>query len=243
MEVVVCTAIGGRITPGFLESWSVFLHWADQKETQEKYQFRWKPFGGSDVSMARNGCLRGATAGDPKLEGRILPWQGKIEYDKILWIDTDTVFDVPDVEKILSHDVDIVSGCVKVNLTEFGLQLFIETPYGGKGYSTIRDRVRNPDTDEMVDTFKLWVEENRQENGLCEVDVCGGAFMAVKKGVYESMEFPWYSTTFMPYDGEDNNKILCSEDIGWCVKATKLGYKIWADPEIRPGHEKALILR
>jgi hypothetical protein len=239
MTVIVCTAIGGRITPAFLESWSVFLHWSDQKETQEKYNFHWKPFGGSDVYIARNGCLRGATVGNPHLEGRVVPFQGK-SYDKILWIDTDTVFDIKEVEKILSHDVDIVSGCVKVDLTNFGLQRYLQTLYAGYAYATIRDTAKNPDTGEVVDTFALWVSECRQKNGLCEIDACGGAFLAVKKGVYEAMEYPWYETKVVNKDGL---QIMMSEDIAWCHRAKELGFKIWADPEIRPGHEKALILK
>jgi hypothetical protein len=240
VKVIVCTAMGGNISPEFFVNWSIFLHWTDQKETSEKYQFSWRYFGGSDVYVARNACLRGLTRGDPRMEGKVLPWQGKVEYDKILWIDTDTVFDIKDVERILSHDVDIVSGCVKVNLTEFGIQRLLESPYGGHIFATIRDVAKNPETGEMVDTFALWIKECKQENGLCEIDACGGAFLAVKKGVYETMGFPWYRTMDPSFDGF---QIFMSEDIGWSHRAKEMGFKVWADPEVRPGHEKALVLR
>jgi GT2 family glycosyltransferase len=177
---------------------------------------------------------------DPKDEGRILPWQGKLDYDRILWIDSDTVFAPEDIERLLAHSEDIVTGMVKVDLCNFGVQVVNKTPYGGTAFATIRDTAKHPDTGEMVDTLALWVAENKQANGLCPVDLCGSAFLSIKRGVYEAMEYPWYRTEMAVIDGVS---IEMSEDIGWCRRATAAGFKIWADPEVRPGHEKALILK
>jgi hypothetical protein len=239
--VHVCTATGGRISAGFLESWSQFIHWTNDASTRERYQFHWRPFGGSDVYVARNGCLRNPWKGDQRDVGHIVPWMGYSEdYDRILWIDTDTIFDKKDVEQILSHDEDIVTGCVKVDLVNFGLQRQLETPYGGHAFATIRDTVKHPETGEMVDTFKVWIDEVQQPNGLCEVDMCGGAFLSVKKGVYEAMEYPWYrGGTAINRDGI---VIELSEDLGWCIRAKEAGFKVWADPLVRPGHDKGGII-
>jgi hypothetical protein len=203
------------------------------------YEFRLFTWGGSDVYVARNSCLRYPGAKDPR-GVKVLPWNGDLEYDRILWIDTDTVFTVEDVKRLLSHSEDIVSGCVKVDLKNFGVQRVLETPYGGHAFATIMDVVQNPATGEYVDAFKLWRKECEQPNGLCKVDACGGAFLSVKRGVYEAMGYPWYTTGITDVDGL---AVEMSEDIAWCARARAFGFEIWADPEVRPGHEKALVLK
>ena len=40
------------------------------------------------------------------------PWQGKKEYDYIMWIDSDQVFEPDDFFKLLKHDKDIVSAII-----------------------------------------------------------------------------------------------------------------------------------
>ena len=39
------------------------------------------------------------------------PFQGKIDYDYIMWIDSDQVFNVEMFKRLLSYDVPVVSGC------------------------------------------------------------------------------------------------------------------------------------
>jgi hypothetical protein len=241
LKVIVCTPVGGRISPLFFESWTLLVSWMEKKEGREFADFKWTYFNGSDVYVARNHLIRNPCKVSPRDISKIVPWAGVHEdYDKVLWIDSDTVFTVEDVKRILSHDADMVSGCVKVDQMNFGIQVTNPTPYGSTTFATIKDRVRDPKTGEVVEVFEKWVAENKKENDLCPIDLCGSAFLAIRKGVYEKVGYPWYRTTLADFNGV---KVEMGEDIGFTYRATQAGFKLWADPEVRPGHEKALEIR
>jgi hypothetical protein len=64
--------------------------------------------------------------------------------------------------------------------------------------------------------------------------------MCVKKGVFEALGYPWFQTVIHNHQGQD---VVTSEDIGWCSRVKALGYDIYADPEVRIGHRKEILLR
>ena len=43
------------------------------------------------------------------------PFDGKVDYDYIMWIDSDMVFKPEDFFKLIDHDKDIVSGMYKMS--------------------------------------------------------------------------------------------------------------------------------
>ena len=66
----------------------------------------------------------------------------------------------------------------------------------------------------------------------------GFGFMLVKRGVFESMKYPWFQPEFVNIRG---SKDFTMEDVAWCREITKLGYKVMIDPNIIVGHEKTKI--
>ena len=93
----------------------------------------------------------------------------------------------------------------------------------------------NNGTFDMLDRERL-----QQEKELFEADYVGFAFLAVKKGVFERMEYPWFE---IPTRTIGTITDMTSEDCWWCIKAREKGFKIWVDPSVVLGHEKSLVLR
>jgi GT2 family glycosyltransferase len=152
------------------------------------------------------------------------PFDGKVEYTHLMWIDSDIIFAPQQFQKLLDADKDIVSGLYLMD--------------NGKQFATVKD----------------WDEEFFKKNGyfqflspddikdkkdLIEVSYTGMGFMLVKKGVFESMTYPW----FKPIEKRIGNMVdFTMEDVAFCLRANEKGYKIWIDPQIRVGHEKKVIL-
>lgn len=67
--------------------------------------------------------------------------------------------------------------------------------------------------------------------GLTEIGGCGFGCVLVKKEVLAAVGYP----QFVYHSALDHSKTL-SEDVDFCIKATKKGFKIWADPSILCGH-------
>jgi hypothetical protein len=192
-------------------------------------------------------CLGGDVMRGPKQK----PFNGQIAYDYIMWIDSDILFTPQQFAQLLSHDVDIVSG---VYLME-----------GGEALATVKDwdeeffkehghfRFLTPAdlaeaTKERRDdaTKNDVVAENCSSNPkspirnpqLLSVDYTGMGFMLVRKGVFESMEYPW----FRPVEKRIGEMVdFTMEDVGFCLGARERGWKVWVDGSIKVGHEKIVV--
>jgi hypothetical protein len=251
MRIVILTPSGGRVTMGWYKSMiRVKKEFCDLrldedgKVVQPMHDMPFIEWGGSDVYTARNFCL---AYPDPRWgpyptkHKEYQPFNGKLKYDKILWIDSDISFSPKDVENIIAHDADIVSGCVKVDQFSFALKYFGKmTNEKGQGFEYANEvcEVKLGADGQPFDAFTPW-EKTKNEDGLVEVDACGGAFMCVNAGVYEKMEFPWYRTTIKDGIGQ----LSVTEDIGFCIRAKEQGLRIWADPMVRVVHDKPIPLR
>jgi len=71
---------------------------------------------------------------------------------------------------------------------------------------------------------------------LTKVDWVGLGFTLINIEVFKNMPRPWFELDFNP-------KHIVGEDILWCLKARKLGYDIWVDPNIHIGHLLTLSIR
>jgi hypothetical protein len=140
---------------------------------------------------------------------KVLPFEGKIDYSHIMWIDSDVIFKPEDVVKLLSHDLDIVSGLCKISPNTYSL-----TVEGARGFVKEKDIV--------------------SEN-LIEAKSVGAAFLLVKRGVFERIERPWFQTTIIEENGEIG---FVGEDMYFCWKARKAGFKIFVDPTVKVNHLK-----
>lgn len=174
--------------------------------------------GGSNVSFVREKCL-GINEEDVCLVKQIKPFRGEVDYEYIMWIDSDIMFEPEWVERLMNYDLDIVSGFYK------------KAP----GYYTATVYKDDPEALYAMTDKDL---ENKTE--LIRLKANGMGFLMVKKGVFESIPRPWFLTTLFDY-GVGPRQV--GEDIYFCLIAGQAGYKIYGDPTMKCGHIKKSILK
>jgi len=169
----------------------------------------------SSVTHCRNNILEEGVSG-PRKEAK--PFGGR-PYDFMMWIDSDSVYTPEDFFRLLEADKDIITGMVPMNAEgaagAFGL---VEGPLS-----------------KYVNLGAL-----RQDARMRDWHFCGFAFLLVRQGVFETLDFPWFQE--VPYE-EDGRVILPGEDIDWCRRIRAKGFKIWAHPAVRIGHDIRMVVR
>lgn len=148
------------------------------------------------------------------------PFGGDITYDKILWIDSDIEFTPEDALKLYSSDLDIVSGCY---LFPDGKVVAYKNPFSNN-YSK---------------------HELKDKKDPIEVASVGFGFICIKAGIFEKMERPWFQSAeveISPKNMPTHKFQILGEDFSWCIRAKKMGYKIWLDPTIKLTHHKTVPL-
>jgi hypothetical protein len=173
----------------------------------------WSSEYSSHVADAREMTLSG-TNHNSFIENR--PFEGKITYDKLLWIDSDITFTAEDAIKLIDSDKDIISGAYLLGSGEV-------TAYPkmlGQGYS---------------------YEQVLQMEEPVKIAACGFGFLAVKQGVFESLSRPWFQSASITTD-DGHTFALMGEDISWCQRVTEKGYEIWFEPTVRLIHNKTMKL-
>ena len=186
----------------------------------------------SNVFFVRNKCLMGNFLNGITQK----PFQGKVDYDYIMWIDSDQVFNVEMFKKLLSHDKDIVSGMYIMRDTKH----FAIVPEM-KGEDLLKNgSFKFLDRDTLIE----WKKEH-ENSPLMSIDYCGMGFMLMKKGLLEQLEYPWFQPLTTTITDASNNVVVQdfnSEDHYLCKRMKDLGYEILIDTDILVGHEKKMIL-
>ena len=177
------------------------------------------------VNFARCKCL-----GANVLRGKEQkPWDGKLEYDYQLWIDNDIVFNTEAFFRLmqLAMEKDIAAGWYATedgSTTSIAHWLEEEDFKANKG-------VMNHETVESM--------SKRKKPFTC--DYTGFGWVAIKKGVFETLEYPWFAPQMQVFESGEVQD-MCGEDVSFCLDAKKEGFEIWCDPRIRVGHEKMRVL-
>lgn len=174
-----------------------------QRATGKEVIYAWKA-GDSLVSRARN-----------RLTADFL----ETNCTHMLWIDTDLVFSKEHVDRMMSHQEEIVGGC-----------------YPKKQVGDVQWvlNVLDPPNESVV-----------RSDGLQEVKYVGTGFMRIHRSVFErmiqergqDMAYRCDSTGRLEYDFwkvgvcrfTDGTARYLSEDWYFCQNAIDLGYRIWAD--------------
>ena len=189
----------------------------------------------SMVNFARCKCLGANVLRGPDQ----LPWDGKLEYDYQLWIDSDIVF----VSNKFWQLCDLA-------LPAEGSERE-EAEICGGWYAT---------EDGQTTSVAHWLEEDdfRKNGGVMNhetvesiskrkkpftVDYTGFGWVMIKNGVFEDkkMEYPWFAPKMQQFESGAVQD-MCGEDVSFCLDAIDAGYGIWCDPRIRVGHEKTRVI-
>jgi GT2 family glycosyltransferase len=155
------------------------------------------------------------------------PFDGKTDYDYIMWIDSDMVFKSEDFFKLLEHDKDIVSGMYKMS--------------DDVNYATVETMDEKFFEEWLYYQFMQDNDIKAKKGKLFKVDYTGMGWMLVRKGVIEKMKYPWFyprKQVWKQYGWEE----FVWDDVEFCMRARELGHDIWIDPKIRIGHEKMVVM-
>ena len=218
----------------------------------------------SMVNFARCKCLGANVLRGPDQ----IPWDGKLEYDYQLWIDSDIVFNTEKFWQLL--DLALPAEAVTEEpLTEMvkneetgeeeevqtGIRQFIDTEkerqIAAGWYAT---------EDGRTTSVAHWLEEDdfRSNGGVMNhemvdgiskrkkpftVDYTGFGWVLIKKGVFEheQMPYPWFAPKMQVFESGAVQD-MCGEDVSFCLDAMDAGFDIWCDPRIRVGHEKTRVI-
>ena len=220
MKKIIFCLPGREYSGAFLKSWSQLLGACVNQGINNIIYQHYSPI----IYYARNICL----GGELKNGIHQKPFQGEVDYDYIMWIDSDIVFNPSHFFKLLSADKDIVSGVYKMHNN------FLYTVS------------ENWDEDyfQKYSTYEFMTKKTLSDKkGLFKAAFVGFGWTLFKKGVFESLEFPWFKPIWKEWNHNGVTiKDIMSEDISICYELNQKGYDIWVDPEVIVGHEKPMIL-
>jgi FkbM family methyltransferase len=132
-------------------------------------------------------------------------------YDYLLSVDSDIVLPRDALVKMISADKDIISGLYiqRIPGTQT-VEVYMDTPNGG------------------CTNIPYSLLENK---GIVEIAACGMGCALIKGEVFRRMEYPHFF-----YKSALDHRNTVSEDVYFCLKARKAGFKVWADTSIKCDH-------
>jgi hypothetical protein len=215
MRIVFCMP-GREYSREFLLSWSDLLMQATAKGHQCMISQQYS----SVVHFARAKCLGGDVTKGPDQK----PFQGGVEYDAMMWIDSDIIFKPEDFFKILESPHDVTAGLYMMeDLTHFAA-------------------VKDWDTDMFMKngTFKFIRPDDLVGAAqYVKVAYAGMGWMLIRKGVVEDLKYPWFWSDLQKIgDLVDMN----SEDVAFCRALEAAGHPVHVDTQLRVGHQKKMII-
>jgi hypothetical protein len=215
MRLIFCLP-GKSFSANFFNSWNQTCNELNKLGIAYAYSNSYDPV----VYYTRNRILGGQNTAGPAQ----LPWQGAIEYDKMIWIDDDIVWRPDDILALIKHDLPIVAGTYMMSDGQH-FPLVEQLDYSYLSRSGVFKFMTKEDISKKTQPFT--------------VSYTGFGFVCIKKGILESMEYPWFRPRWVSTDEFHD---FCAEDVGFCWTAQEKGHEIWIDPSIRVGHEKIVML-
>jgi hypothetical protein len=216
LKVVAC--IPGREFSGrFFDAWNEFVARCHASGIELTVSRRYDAV----VYYARNKVAGGSV----KLGPKQAPWAGEVDYDYMLWIDSDVMFTFEDFQALLRHKVDVAAG----------LYLMADNAR----FAAV-ERM-DPKVFAAAGEFEFLTPAAVAERpGLFAVDYCGFGFMLIRRGVFERLTYPWFRPIY--FEAPSGAVDFTSEDVGFCLEARKAGIAIHVDPKVIVGHEKPVVL-
>ena len=141
----------------------------------------------------------------------IAHWTIHNGFDYLFTVDSDISFPPDTIQRLLSHNKDIVSG------------VYIQRI---QGQHTIEIMRRN---DRGGVAHIDWATIKGQ--GLVPIDGCGFGCVLVKREVFVGMEYPHFV-----YKSAIDHKNTISEDVYFCMKARERGFTLWCDTDVICDH-------
>jgi hypothetical protein len=215
VKVIFCMP-GRQYSREFLLAWSDLLMQASSRGHQVMISQQYS----SVVHFARAKCLGGDVMKGPDQK----PFQGAVEYDVMMWIDSDVVFKPDDFFALLESPHDVTAGMYMME----DLQHF----------ATVKEW--DEDFFAKNGTFKfVRPEDIVGASQYVPVAYTGMGWMMIRKGVVETIKYPWFHSDLQTVGSlVDMN----SEDVSFCRALQTAGHTIHVDTKVRVGHQKLMLI-
>lgn len=214
-RLIICTP-GKQFSGKFLEYWTKLILGL----TYENYQVTINTTYAPNIYIVRNNLLGGFWKYGPKQT----PFNGKVPYDYIIMFDSDQIITCDHVIQLVDQKKNIIAGWTSV----------------ANGLETNVCRKEDKDFYKKEGRWPLMsIDQMMLKDKPFKCSYTGFALMCIKKGVFESINYPWFEP-LREGAGSPNGIVstIVSEDRSFCLKAKEAGHSIWIDPKIRVGHEK-----
>lgn len=196
------------------------------------------------MSQNESSCihrLRNTCGGGTALDGLLqTPFKrSNIDYDYILWIDSDVFFTNQDFINLVKVDKDIVAGWYTDESGNPSCGFFDKTYKKIKQKKT--DLISNHPIYDKDNIYSFSFDDSVEEKiEPYRVDWCGMGWVLMKKGVMEKIHYPWFAPRNVRIS--DSHVDCLSEDISFQLNLKEAGVDIWLHPGVKVGHEKIGIL-
>lgn len=175
--------------------------------------YKWLNGQSSLVHHAREITMSGDMRLDPDDKG---PMHGQVTYNKIVWIDSDIEWTKEDFFRLYDSEHEVISGVYLLS--------------------------DNTTTTIHTQEYLHGIPKNviLQMTGPVQVQSIGFGFVAMKSGVFERMERPWFAHLSQYIVNSRGEKLPDSlgEDISWCVRAYNAKIPVMFDPKVLVNHIK-----
>lgn len=130
----------------------------------------------------------------------------------LLFLDDDMIFDDQHmITKMVAHNVDVV---------------------GVRAYT--RAYPHYPCVFYKPENTEFYKEVDFESCGLREVEAIGASCTLISTEIFRKMEYPWFEFPSAKILGRDDQKF--GEDVNFCKKAKKNGFKVFCDTDIEISH-------
>lgn len=209
LTIVFCLP-GDNFSSTFLRCWSSLFSYCIKNNINAVLSSHRS----NNVYYVRNMCL----GGDFRLGVEQKPFNGKLDYDYIMWIDSDQVFGPHQFEALLSHfikspqsqdttpkSIDVVSGLYMMeNNREYAVVRKLEGEYlmknGSFEYLTpeemtkwVKDNLIGTPDEKEDGSGNKYLDLSGCTIPLMEVEYSGLGWTLMRKGVMEQLEYPWFN--------------------------------------------------
>lgn len=186
-----------------------------QHLNEKNISWKWLNGSSSLVHHAREVLMSGDNTMNADDKG---PLHGNCTYKKMIWIDSDIEWTVDDFMKLYESDHEIVTGAYLL----------------ANGHTSTVQSDKH-----MGGIPKKEILNMKKE---IQVHSCGFGFIAIKSGVFERLERPWFGHLIQIIHNSRGEMLYDSlgEDVSWCIRAKNAGIPIYFDPSVLVTHLKTL---
>ena len=222
VKVVFCMP-GRQYSREFLLAWSDLLMQASSRGHQVMISQQYS----SVVHFARAKCMGGDVLKGPDQK----PFQGSVDYDVMMWIDSDIVFKPDDFFALLESPHDVTAGMYMME----DLQHFATVKEWDEDFFAKNGTFKFMKPEDIVRVG----EADSPSSSYLPVAYTGMGWMMIRKGVVETIKYPWFYSELQTVGPlVDMN----SEDVSFCRALQAAGHTIHVDTKIRVGHQKLMLI-